>query len=75
MIAVRVQPQATDSSLLWVEAVAPADCYRLVRSGYDITNAGTAVWASSVHLMPTRVDRAIEFALRHDYDLLRRLAD
>jgi hypothetical protein len=77
VIAVRVQPQATDSSLLWVEAVAPADRYRLVRPGYDITNAGTAVWASSVHLMPTRtaVERGFEYAMTHYENLLRRLAD
>ena len=75
MIAVHVQPQANDSSLPWVDAVAPADCYRLVRSGYHITNAGTAVWASSVQPTRTAVERGFEYAMTHYENLLRRLAD
>ncbi len=75
MIGAHVQPLAKDSSLRWVDAFTSPDCFGLVPSSYDTTNTVTGVSRSTVAPKPTRVDRGIEFAMRHDMNLLRRLAD
>ncbi len=75
MIGVHVQPLAEDSSLPWIRAVAPADCFVLVRPTFDSTNTVRRVSVFTSLPEPTQVDRGIEFAMRHDMNLLRRLAD
>lgn len=75
MTVVHVQPQGIDSSLSWMEAATPVDAYGLVRTSYDTTNAAGSGWVSRVVTPRARVERAFEFAVRHDFELLRRLAD
>ena len=74
-MAVHIEPQGIDSSLPWMDTVTPADCYGLVRPSYDTSNTVIPEWTSGIHPPPSRVDRGIEFAMRHDMNLLRRLAD
>lgn len=75
MIGAHVQPLAEDSSLPWIDLVAPVDCFGLVRPTYDSTNTVSRVSVSTSLPKPTRVDRGIEYAFTHYGDLMRRLAD
>lgn len=75
MIGVHVQPLAEDSSLPWIRAVAPANCFVLVRPTFDSTNTVSRVSVFTSLPKPTQVDRAIEYVFTHYGDLMRRLAD
>lgn len=72
---VQVQPLGSGSSISWIDNITSADSYGLVRAQFDATNAPDQGWVSSANAPKSRVQRANEFALRHDYEALRRLAD
>ena len=75
MIGAYIQPLAEDSSLAWTEAVTDIDCPSSAGSLFDTTNNVPRMSTPTVLVKPTRVDVGIAFAMTHDEDLLRRLAD
>ena len=75
MIGTSFRPLADDSSLHWIDAATPRDCYGLLRVANDDTNTASQTFLSALRPRLTSVDRAVDFMMTHYEDLLRRLAD
>lgn len=76
MIGVQIQPLANNSSLAWIESATPADCAGVLRPVCETTNVpGGSPYISTTGRKPTRVERGFQFAITHNENLLRRLAD
>lgn len=76
MIGIHVQPLANNSSLAWIESATPADCAGVLRPVCDTTNLpDVSSYISTTGRRPTRVERGFQFAITHNENLLKRLAD
>lgn len=75
MISFHAEPLARNSSLDWVYGATPTGAFASSLTSFNDTNTGSP--SRPTRLLPpaTPFERLRAFAIEHDMDLLRRLAE